>query len=304
MSRHGFALAAVLFALTVLAGAAATALVVALNDNRSAQSRRDLLRARRGAQSAFAEVLASWDVLVLNALGDGERSASAVTASAGVTVTAEVRRLNYSLFLVRGDAESPSAHVSLVQPVRLDAIETAPAALRARAVDPALSSWIDGVDHAVPGWTCTATNDTVPAPLLQPGTPDSVFLRFGRRDWGELAAWADSVPPGGDSLAVQHSATSLTINGGRRLGVLVVDGDLWLAGGAQMVGLVLVRGALRFEGLGGSIRGAAVASQVISQNGFIPATPVVVFSSCAVLRSVFSRANPVPMFGIHSVVMY
>ena len=304
MNRRGFALAAVLFALTILATVAATGLFGALGDLRTAQGQRDRLRVRAAAQSAMAQVLAAWDPRVYNVLAAGDDIAAPVTPPPGVTVVAGARRLNEALFLVHAESQASAARIRMTLPVQLDGIETTPAALRARSVDLSLMPWIDGVDRAVPGWICPPSSDTVPAALLQPTLPDSMFFRFGRRSWSQVASWADSVPAGGDSLPVQHSRGDLTISGGRGLGVLLVDGDLVVQDGAELAGLVLVRGTLRFEGLGGRITGAAVASQVVAGVGFAPSAPVAVYSSCAVVRAALSRALPGPIFGISSVVMY
>ena len=304
MSRRGFALAAVLFALTVLASLAGTGFIVALQDTRSAQRQRDQLRTRRAAQSVIAQVLEGWDVRVHNALATGQRVPVAAPGVSGVATTAELARLSEGQFLVRAEARTSAARVMLAQPVRLDAIETALAALRTRALDPALTGWIDGVDRAVPGWTCAVSSDTVTAALIQSGFADTLFYRFGRRDWSGAVGWADSVPPGGDSLPVRHAAGDLTLTGGRLLGTLLVDGDLTLQAGAEIVGLALVRGTLYFDGGGGRVTGSVVASQVVTRNGFTPAAPVAVYSSCAVLRAAFARAPARPDFGVSSVMMY
>lgn len=298
MSRRGFVLAAVLFALVVLGALGAAGLFAALQEVRAARNTQSQVRARSGAEGALAAVLAGWDVRVLNALAPGDAALVAVPTMPGVAVVAGVKRLNPLLFLVRATASAQGgAELSLVRVVRLDAIEPGAAAARVRGVAPALVGRFDGVDRPPLGWICGAGADTVPALVLQTGAPDSLFFRFGRRGWAQLASWAQAVPSGGDSLAVRYAAGDLELTGGRMLGTVVVEGDLVLRAGAQVVGLALVRGALRLEGAGGRISGSLVASQVVADSSFSGTGEVVTWSSCAAGLAAASRVAPTPLPG-------
>jgi len=305
VSRRGFALAGVLFALTVLGVVAATGLFAALHESRSAQQSLSVVRARQAARAAVSSVLAGWDAAALNTLAPGSAAAVVVPQTPGVTSTARVHRLGPRWFMIRGSASAAQGvSTRLDQVVRLEFIETAPAAVRTRVLDPGLAGHLDGADRAPPGWVCPATTDTVAAQLVQPGAPDEVFFQFGRRSWAEVAAWAAAAPAGGDSLPVRYAPGDLTLTAERVTGAVVVGGDLVLAAGAEIVGLALVRGVLRLDGLGGRIIGLAVASQIVTQNGFTPSGTVVDFSSCAALAAMLSRAVPDPTFGTHSGFLY
>ena len=302
--KRGFALAAVLFALTVLGVLASTAMFAALGDVRSSGSGRDLVRARAAAGSALAAVIASWDPRAMDSLTVGASLDVPAPMMPGVSVAARVTRLNLGLFLVRAAVSGlQGAGIELFQVVRLDAVELPAAAVRVHSVDASLRSRFDGVDRVPPGWTCAAPSDTVPA-LVETAQPDSLLFRFGSRSWADLVAWASSVPPGGDSLAVRFEPGSLDLRGGRAVGVLVVGGDLTLEAGAELVGLVLVRGSVHLGVGGGSVTGSLVASQLVADTGFSMVGPVVVYSSCVVAASGHSRAPAEALKGLRPAVFY
>lgn len=302
--RRGFALAAVLFALTVLGVLASTAMFAALSDVRASGSGRDLVRARAAAASTLAAVIASWDPRVMDSLTVGASLDVPAPLLPGVVIEARVTRLNLDLFLVRAQAGGlEGAAIELFQVVRLDAVELPKAAVRAHSVDAVLRSRFDGVDRAPAGWICAVPGDTVPA-LVESPQPDSLFFRFGSRSWAEIAAWASAIAPGGDSLAVRFEPGSLDLRGGRVVGVLVVEGDLTLEAGAEVVGVVLVRGAVHLGVGGGSVYGSLVASQLIADYGFSMVGPVVVYSSCAVAASSHARAYAGGLQGLRPAVFY
>ena len=64
------------------------------------------------------------------------------------------------------------------------------------------------------------------------------------------------------------AASHLTVDGGYGRGVVVVDGDLRLIGGATLEGLVIVHGQLTLEG-GSTIRGAARAASAVVMDGAV-----------------------------------
>jgi hypothetical protein len=156
----------------------------------------------------------------------------------------------------------------------------------------ALLPWISGIDRDPPGWRCAAIGDTIAPLIVQQGASDSAFLHFGGRDWGAMAAWAAAVPPGGDSLIIQHWRGNLSLTGTKMTGMLIVDGDLTLDAGAEVTGIALVRGALILRGTGGTIHGALVASQLVASAGFTPSVPVAQYSSCAIESARVGRAFP------------
>lgn len=303
MTRRGFALAAVLFALVLLAAASAAGFFASLQDARAGRNAVSLVRADAAASSSIASIIAGWDPRIMNVLLPGEASVPSVTPIPGVGLDPLVRRLGERLFLIRVAATHADASRTSMAIVRLRGLEVERAAARVRHVDPVLAPFISGVDAAPPGWSCPATSDTIPAVLVQPGASDSVLFRFGDRDWARMVAWVTAVAPGGDSLPLRYEPGSVAIAGSRVLGLMIVEGDLTLSMGAQVVGTALVRGSLILEA-GGTVHGAVVASQLVAGTGFMASGPVVSYSSCVVLRTGLSRALPEPLPGLPEVRFY
>ena len=292
--RRGFILVAVVFALVLLAALVAGGFFATLQDLRAGRNASAQLRDRLAAKAAIASLIGGWDPRVMNALAVGSSLSSTPSALAGTSVALATSRLSGRLFLVRASAtDSSGVTQSLETIARLRTIELLPlAAVRARFVDPALALAFSGVDQNPSGWNCAAVTDTIPPLIAQPGASDSSFFQFGSWSWAQILSWIGSIPAGGDSIPVTYSPGDLAISGSQLLGLAVVDGNLTLGGGAELDGVALVRGALRFDTGGGLIRGAVVASQVITVSGFTTALPVVSYSSCGLLAAILSRAVP------------
>jgi hypothetical protein len=99
----------------------------------------------------------------------------------------------------------------------------------------------------------------------------------------EPASWGDPERPWrpcGAHYALRRSIGSLVVDGGAGQGVLVVDGDVVLGGGARFYGLVLARGALHVEN-GARLVGMATASGGV----YVAAGGVVRASACWVART-------------------
>ena len=153
---------------------------------------------------------------------------------------------------------------------------------------------------------------------------DSTYFKFGTSDWDDLVAMANLRLPGG-SYQIQpvvtggvcdatvgsnwgeptkglgspcenyypiiYSSSSLSVNGVRGQGVLIVDGDLSIQGGFQFFGPVLVRGSLRTNGTGGHINGAVMAANVDLETNTVLGNAVVNYSSCALLTTLSNTSN-------------
>jgi hypothetical protein len=300
VARRGFVLAAVLYALVLLAALSAAGFFAALQEARIGRNRAALLRVQAAAASAMSETIAGWDPLSFNAIPAGTAIAPGATSAPGVALSVEVRRLSDRLYLLRTTARDSGggAGRTLEQVVRLRGLDVVPrAAVRARSADSVAAAALSGADQNPAGWDCPATHDTVTALMAQPSATDSVFYRFGDRDWASVTAWAVAVGGGSDSIEVRLAAGDLMLSGVRYLGVLIVNGNLTMSGGTEVVGIVLVRGWVRLEGAGGTVRGSVVASQLIAGQGYTPAAPAVVYSSCAVLRAGLAHAYPEGLVG-------
>jgi len=298
--RRGHALALALFALVLLAALAATAFFAASRDERVARNALVALRSRNAAESALHNAIDAWDAPGLDSMTPGSwRRLAAGLSIPAPSLTLEVQRLNDLLFLlVAADSGAGDVRQQAQAVLRLRAIETTPAAVRARSVDAALLPFVHGGDVVPAGWICTGASRVAPALDLLPGAADSLLFRFGPWGWSELAAWAAAVPSGGDSLAVRYEPADLRLVGGRFTGVLVVEGNLTLDGGAEVVGLVMVRGDLHLRAAAGRITGQVIASQVIADTVLTATMPDLSWSSCSVRAASLSRSLPEPLQGL------
>jgi hypothetical protein len=160
--------------------------------------------------------------------------------------------------------------------------------------------------------TSTATLTGQPAVLEQSSLPQMRVDQLGQLDFAALRVLADRVESGSlqlDALAVTGTClvgapanwgapldqshpcanyfplifapTDLTIASGAGQGVLIVDGDLTLAAGAQFFGVVLVKGRI-VANAGALIEGAAQAGSA-SPSLLLGAT--VLRNNCAISRS-------------------
>lgn len=302
MSRRGFVLAAVLFALVLLAALTAGGFFASLQEARTGRNALALVRADAATGSSIASIIAAWDPRIMNALPDGGSLVPATPGIPGVSVAPDVRRLSPRFFLIRADARTTgSVGRTAGAVVRLRGLDLDRAAARVRFIDAPIAASVSGTDQAPPGWTCPATTDTVPPVIVQPGASDSAFFQFGDRDWASLVSWAGAIGPGGDSLGVLLVAGNHAVAGSRVRGTLIVGGDLTLSGGAEIAGIVIVKGSVFLSGSGGTVRGSLISSQVVGVQGFMPSQALVVYSSCAVFRSGLSRAFAEPIPGLPRV---
>lgn len=310
---RGFVLAAVVFALAMVAALTAGAFFAALQEARAGANAAALLRARGAAAAGIHTAFAAWPAALLDSLSPGATADLAAGTIGGASYVASARRAGPELFLLAATGTDPATGSErgmlaiarlkpLVPPVR--------AALRLRGdLDSDLASRIDGADHTPPGWICPSGSGdgsggggggggtSAPAVSFEPGADDSVFLRLGSMSWNALETWAAVTGGGGDSLPLRHVAGAYTLDAGRSRGTLLVDGDLTLRGGAEFVGILLVRGSLVFGPGGASVWGEGVAGNAHLLSGADAAVVRVVFSACAVDRAARSRAPVRPLPG-------
>jgi hypothetical protein len=115
--------------------------------------------------------------------------------------------------------------------------------------------------------------------------------------------WGEPWYPAGPATAsvcqnwfpIIYRPGNLKLQGGRGQGILLVDGDLELAGGVEFFGIVLVKGRLRTTGNGNKINGAVMARNVDLDDNFIGGTPTVNFSTCAINRALQASAVVIPL---------
>ncbi len=96
---------------------------------------------------------------------------------------------------------------------------------------------------------------------------------------------------------VHGTGTSLKFAAGSRgQGILLVDGNLELAGGFEWSGLVIVRGQMKINGTGNKLYGAILTEGVdLNTSGSVSGNVEIGFSACAIEKAVLGAAVPVPL---------
>lgn len=104
--------------------------------------------------------------------------------------------------------------------------------------------------------------------------------------------------PCADHFPVLHSPGNMRIEGGAGQGMLLVDGNLTLAGGAHFSGVAVVRGVLEITERS-ELHGSVLASTISVHEG-----SRIRYSSCAVERALRGAAEPVVPEGLAWSEMY
>jgi hypothetical protein len=328
--ERAIALPAALFVLMVVSALVGAMFYAALQEYRIGRNDVGALRALQAAQSGLDATLAGWDAARLNLLGAGEASVSSGALPAGTgTWVASIQRLTAREFLVRstGTARGGAAWRTMAVVARLTPLELSlPGAIAASgAVTVGAGGLVDGA--AADGGPDCATPDTAagiavadpasvsteacgsgcvrgaPPVLADPALAGTVPV-LGDSGLVRLAGLASLVlPPGAsralpsaaDSALVVHATGDLLVDGGSWPGVMLVDGDLRIDGGARLSGLVVVRGRLSIGGAGGRVSGAVLAGGVELGSGLPGAEAAVVYSPCAVRRALLAVAPARPL---------
>ncbi|HEX7052130.1 MAG TPA: hypothetical protein VF188_18120 [Longimicrobiales bacterium] len=142
----------------------------------------------------------------------------------------------------------------------------------------------------------TTVNNTVPTVL-----PDGECNTADRMNWGDPAH-----PQGACHFyfPIIHVQGDLTLNSNTRgQGILLVDGDLHIAGGYEFDGIVIVKGIVTNGGGNSVINGITMIMSNGSELGVNSETeltgrPVVAFSSCAIQRAVEYNSGTARAFPI------
>lgn len=300
--RRGFVLPTVLFGLLLLAGVVTGAWVAAFQSVRSSREAGAEARTRAAAAGAIAEVLARWNAARFDSLriGSADSISSADIESRSVL---EVRRISHNGFTLASRTRDSltRAERGLLSFARLKIVAPAPVAVVRLRTAPAeeLGARIDGSDTPPASWSCPTAGGPITTLTVQLYISDADYWQLGGGwTWSALASWVSSLPAGGDSLPWRFQAGDLVLSGERFTGVLVVDGNLTLRGGASVVGIVIVRGAIIVEWLGAAISGRVVAHEIRLASGVNPSSFQIVHSSCALHLAGRSRAPARPLPGV------
>ena len=130
--------------------------------------------------------------------------------------------------------------------------------------------------------------------------------RSSNLNWGEPYGGTGSglVTACQDYFPVIYSKANLRLSNGRGQGVLLVDGDLDLAGNFVFNGIIIVKGT--FESSHGTnvVHGAVMSSNATLDDMTLAGTPTVNYSACAVSRALRGAADVSPLAGRSWVQLY
>jgi hypothetical protein len=200
----------------------------------------------------------------------------------------------------------------------------------------------DSSGNVTTGGACSGASCIVGSPQIQtdPTVTTSSFTQFGSVSFASLAATATKVlsanvyngigpattgspavcdqsvlinwgaprsaatHPCFNYLPVIYHPGNVKLNGGSGQGILLVGGDLELAGGFEFFGPVIVMGRFRSTGTGGHIYGGLMANDADLTVSLLSGNSVVNFSSCAVNRALQSAATGRPLGGRSWAAVY
>ncbi len=325
--ERGMALAGAVFALVALAALLAGLWFAGLQEYRVGANVVGDRRALDAAEAGLEAVVAGWDAGALNRLAIDDTAAFSGSRGGLGRYAGLVRRLGPRLFLVRSTGEDArgSSRRTLAGVVRLTPLQlggaaalvsSGPVRLGAGALVDALAADTAGAcgtaGAAVPGILLADAADLTladcpggaclrgsPASGVDPTLHGAAVPLLGEEGWASLAAAADTVASGGalpSASRVWLVPGDFTVPAGGVPGpaVLLVQGDLIVETGAQLGGLVVVRGRLIMRGAGGTIVGSVVASgaDLAAMRG---AGALVSYSGCRVEEALAAAAPARPL---------
>ncbi len=224
-SERGFALAASIFALVVIAALVTGAFFAARLEMKTGENTENAQHAFSAADAGLGYEIANWQTGSWNQLAVESTAAVSGTLASGTgSWTGSVVRLNSNLYLIRitGQDQYDLASRTLGELARLRilAINMKGAVTTQSNMKVGGSSYIDGVDTPPVGWNCPPVTDSLPgiatndsasiqfsgctnfsclsgSPLIKQDTTinDSTFFQFGDLSYNDLANMADIVYP-------------------------------------------------------------------------------------------------------------
>jgi Tfp pilus assembly protein PilV len=133
------------------------------------------------------------------------------------------------------------------------------------------------------GSTLNGMGPTATAGVCNTGDPNN---------WGDPLHLTPAVASCQTYFPIIYALGSLHLTGGVGQGILLVEGDLNVTGGAVFYGPVIVKGSLSSAGSGGHFYGGVMAADVdLSQNSIL-GNGVVQYSGCAISKALAGVATP------------
>ncbi len=143
----------------------------------------------------------------------------------------------------------------------------------------------------------SATTPQQPAPSLMTTAP----FRCNTGDmlnWGEPERTAGYVKACSTYFPIIYASGSQLkmASNARGQGLLLIEGDLEIAGGFEFYGLIVAKGGIKISGTGNKINGALLAQDVaIGDQNTISGNTTLQFSSCALNKAIQGSANAKPL---------
>lgn len=140
----------------------------------------------------------------------------------------------------------------------------------------------------------TDGNPPATAPTTS-GSP-AVCNKSNLYNWGEPRRGGGSVTQCQDYFPIVYfGAGTLKLQGGFGQGILLVAGDLWMAGGFEYTGLIIVLGEVKTTGNGNKVTGAILSNNFYGDESSFGGTPTVTYSSCAIAGALFGTSFGLPL---------
>ena len=325
--ERGIALAAAVFALVALAALVAGLWFAALQEYRVGANVVGDRRAFDAAEAGLEAALAGWHAGAMNRLGVNDSSAfSGSLSGGGARYAGVVQRLGPWLFLLRSTGSDATgsrrtlAVAARLAPLRLGVeaalVASGPVRIGAGALVDALAADTGGscagAVRTAAGVVLSNASDLVisecpaggclrgdPAWTVDPALRNASVPLLGAAGWASLLAAADTIRPGGvltPASPVWFAPGDFSLPAGAPAVpvVLLVQGSLVVESGAQLAGLVVVRGKLIVRGAGGSVRGTVLAGGA-DFSAFAGARAALVSSHCSVEKALEAAALARPL---------
>lgn len=123
-------------------------------------------------------------------------------------------------------------------------------------------------------------------------------------NWGDPFRTVPATAYCGSYYPIIYSNGNLSVTGGVGQGLLLVNGDLSVAGGFQFFGIVIVTGHLKTTGTGGHFTGGVLAQNVDLEQNTVLGNAVITYSSCASSYAMKAIASPILTTGRSWVDLY
>jgi hypothetical protein len=111
-------------------------------------------------------------------------------------------------------------------------------------------------------------------------------------NWGDPLHADPTMTPCQTYFPIIYAKGDLQITGGVGQGILLVEGDLSVQGGAEFYGPVIVKGSLKTAGTGGHFNGGVMAANVDLEQSTLLGDAVIHYSSCALKKALNGAASP------------